>query len=75
LTIFSPNNLVIPGTYRDYRGREGILGLVTLLEQPVGMPGIMNPAFQCDEPGDNLLIGVDRDRSFQKVFSSLAGSG
>jgi hypothetical protein len=39
------------------------------------MPGIVNPAFRGDEPGDNLLIGVNRNRSFQEMFSNLPGSG
>ena len=49
--------------------------LVTLLEQPGCVPGIVNPAFWSDKPGDNLLFGVNRDRSFQEMFSNLAGSG
>jgi hypothetical protein len=39
------------------------------------MPGIVDPAFGSDKPGDNLLIGINRNRSFQEMFSSLAGSG
>ena len=38
------------------------------------MPGIVDPAFRSDEPGNYLLIGVNRDRSFQEMFSDLAGS-
>jgi hypothetical protein len=39
------------------------------------MPGIMDPAFGCDEASDDLSIGVNRDRCFQEMFSNLAGSG
>jgi hypothetical protein len=39
------------------------------------MPGIVDPAFRSDEPGDDLLIGVNRDRSFQEMFPNLSGSG
>jgi hypothetical protein len=46
--------------------------LVILSEQPVSVPGIVNPAFGSDEPSDNLLIGVNRDRSFQEMFSNLS---
>jgi hypothetical protein len=34
----------------------------------------MNPAFGGNESGDDLLIGINRDRSFQEMLSNLAGS-
>ena len=39
------------------------------------MPGIVNPAFRRDEPGDRLFIGINRDRSFQEMLPNFAGSG
>ena len=39
------------------------------------VPSIMNPAFGSNESGDDLLIGINRDRGFQEMFSDLAGSG
>jgi len=39
------------------------------------VPGIVNPTFRSDEPGDHLSFGVDRDRSFQEMFPDFAGSG
>jgi hypothetical protein len=35
----------------------------------------MDPAFRRDESGDNLVVGINRDRGFQEMFSDLAGSG
>jgi len=34
----------------------------------------MDPAFGSNEPGDHLLIGINRDRGFQEMLSNLAGS-
>lgn len=34
----------------------------------------MNPAFGSNESGDDLLIGINRDRGFQEMLSNLAGS-
>jgi hypothetical protein len=38
------------------------------------MSGIMDPTVRGNEPGDHLLIGINRDRSFAEMFSELAGS-
>lgn len=38
------------------------------------MPGIMNSAFRRNESGNNLKFSIDRDRSFQEMFSDLTGS-
>ena len=38
------------------------------------MPGIMDSTFRGYKSGDNLLIGIDRDRSFQEMFSEFPGS-
>jgi hypothetical protein len=38
------------------------------------MSGIMDPAFRSDEPGDYLLIDINRDRSFKEMLSDLTGS-
>jgi len=38
------------------------------------MTSIVDPAFRGDKPGNNLEIGIDRDRSFQEPFSGLTGS-
>ena len=38
------------------------------------MPGIMDSTFRGYKSGDNLLIGIDRDRRFQEMFSEFAGS-
>jgi len=40
----------------------------------VCVPGIVDPAFGSDEAGYHLLIGINRDRSFQEMLSNLAGS-
>jgi len=48
---------------------------MTLPEQFSGMPGIMDPAFGSDEPGDHPLLGIHRDRSFEEMLPNLAGSG
>jgi len=34
----------------------------------------MNPAFGSNESGDDLMIGINRDRGFQEMLSNLAGS-
>jgi hypothetical protein len=47
---------------------------VTLSEQSVCVPGIVDPVFGSDETGDHLLIGINRDRSFQEMLLNLAGS-
>ena len=38
------------------------------------MPGIMDSTFRGYKSGDNLLIGIDRDRGFQEMFSEFPGS-
>ena len=38
------------------------------------MPCIVDPAFRGNESGDHLQIGIDRDRSFQEMFSKFPGS-
>jgi hypothetical protein len=38
------------------------------------MAGIVDSAFRCNEPGNNLEISINRDRSFQEMFSDLPGS-
>jgi hypothetical protein len=49
-------------------------GIMTLPEQFLGMSGIMDPAFRGNEPGNHLEIGINRDRSFDEMFSDLPGS-
>jgi len=53
----------------------GLPDLVTLSKQFLCVPGIMNPAFRCNEPGDYLILGINGDRRFQEMFPDLAGSG
>lgn len=38
------------------------------------MPGIVDPAVRGNESSDDLLFGINRDRSFQEMFSDLTGS-
>lgn len=38
------------------------------------MSGIVDPAVGGNESGDYLLFGINRDRSFEEMFSDLAGS-
>ena len=38
------------------------------------MSGIMDPTIRSNEPGNHLQIGIDRDRSFDEMFSDLSGS-
>lgn len=38
------------------------------------MPGIVDSAVRGNEPGDDLLFGINRDRSFQEMFSDFTGS-
>jgi hypothetical protein len=37
------------------------------------MLGLMDPVFGYYESGNELLIGIDSNRSFQEMFSHLAG--
>jgi len=37
------------------------------------MLGLMDPVFGYHESGDELLIGIDSDGSFQEMFSPLTG--
>lgn len=53
----------------------GLPDFVTLWKQFPGVPGVMNPAFRGDEPGDYLIPGINGDRSFAEMFPDLAGSG
>jgi len=43
-----------------------------IAEQFTSMPGIMDPAVGCNESGNCPLIGTNRDRNFQEIFSELA---
>jgi len=47
---------------------------VTLSEQSVCVPGIVDPAIRNDVPGDHPLFGINRDWSFQEMLSNLACS-
>jgi len=47
---------------------------VALSEQFFGMTGIVDPAFRGNEPGNRMKIGINRDRSFDEMFSDLLGS-
>jgi hypothetical protein len=38
------------------------------------MSGVVDTAVRGNEPGDDLLFGINRDRSFQEMFSDLTGS-
>jgi hypothetical protein len=38
------------------------------------MPGIVDPAFRDDKPGQRTLIGIDRNRDFEEMFPDLTGS-
>jgi len=49
------------------------LGFVTFFQKYKSMLGLMDPVFRDHEPGDELLIGIDSDGSFQEMFSHLAG--
>jgi hypothetical protein len=35
----------------------------------------MDPAVKGNEPGNHLLIGINRDRSCEEMFSDFTGSG
>jgi hypothetical protein len=47
---------------------------MTLPEQSLRMSGIRDPAFRGNEPGNPLEIGINRNRSFDEMFSDLPGS-
>jgi hypothetical protein len=49
--------------------------IMTESEQFIGIPGIMDPAFRSDDPGDHPQIGINLDRSFQEMLSDISGSG
>jgi hypothetical protein len=34
----------------------------------------VDPAFRGNEPGDDLLFGINRNRCFEEMFSDLTGS-
>ena len=38
------------------------------------MPGVVDPAFWGDESGNYLLIGINRDRSFEEMFPNFSCS-
>ena len=38
------------------------------------MSCIVDSAFRSNEPGDHLFIGINRDRSFEEMFSNFTGS-
>ena len=38
------------------------------------MSGVVDTAVRGNEPGDDLLFGINRDWSFQEMFSDLTGS-
>lgn len=44
---------------------------VTFFQKKECMAGIMYTAFRYRESGDNLLIDIDNNRSFQEMFSDL----
>jgi hypothetical protein len=50
------------------------LGFVTFFQEDEGMPGFMDAVFGDHESGDELLISIDGDRSFEEMFSHLTGS-
>ena len=49
------------------------LEFMTFFQKYKCMLGLMDPVFGYHEPGDELLIGIDSDGSFQEMFSHLAG--
>jgi hypothetical protein len=48
---------------------------MALPEDFLGMSGIVDPVVRGNEPGNHLLISINRDRCFQEMFSDLPGSG
>jgi len=49
------------------------LGFMTFFQKYKSMLGFMDPVFGYHEPGDELLIGIDSDGSFQEMFSHFTG--
>ena len=49
------------------------LEFMTFFQKYKCMLGLMDPVFGYHEPGDELLIGINSDGSFQEMFSHLTG--
>jgi hypothetical protein len=52
----------------------GLSDFMTLSEQSLCMPSIVDPAFRGYESGNHLLFGINGYRSFQEMFSDFTGS-
>jgi hypothetical protein len=52
----------------------GRSGSVTLFEKFLGMRDIMDRMLGDLQTGNNLLLGINRDRCFQESFSGFPGS-
>jgi hypothetical protein len=46
---------------------------MTFFQKYKSMLGLMDPVFGYHESGDELLIGIDSDGSFQEMFSHFTG--
>lgn len=50
------------------------LGFMTFFQKYKSMLRLMDAVFGYHEPGNELLIGIDSDGSFQEMFSHLTGT-
>lgn len=50
-------------------------GSVIFFQKYISVLGLMDPVFGNHKPGNELLVGIDDDRSFQEMFSHLTGWG